>query len=160
MKLQKMIFECETKNPKLLGLRLTWGDKNWTVKRHVALFYKNACTTEQCSHFRGKKYSTKNKPVQPRPQGFSLKKWVGPGPTHFLREKPWGRGWNRSWKRRDIHSRLWDPDNAKGFTNESYSPKRLYSRLASKNTDYTVLSCSTKDLTFEATCGFLTDTVL
>ena len=33
---------------------------------------------------------------QPRPQGFSLKKWVGsrpfPGPTHFLREKPWGRG--------------------------------------------------------------------
>ena len=27
---------------------------------------------------------------QPRPQGFSLKKWVGP--THFLREKPWGRG--------------------------------------------------------------------
>ena len=23
---------------------------------------------------------------QPRPQGFSLKKWVG-------REKPWGRGW-------------------------------------------------------------------
>ena len=29
---------------------------------------------------------------QPRPQGFSLKKWVG-RPTHFLREKPWGRGW-------------------------------------------------------------------
>ena len=28
---------------------------------------------------------------QPRPQGFSLKKWVG-RPTHFLREKPWGRG--------------------------------------------------------------------
>ena len=28
---------------------------------------------------------------QPRPQGFSLKKWVGP--THFLREEPWGRGW-------------------------------------------------------------------
>ena len=28
---------------------------------------------------------------QPRPQGFSLKKWVGP--THFSREKPWGRGW-------------------------------------------------------------------
>ena len=27
---------------------------------------------------------------QPRPQGFSLKKWVGP--THFLREKRWGRG--------------------------------------------------------------------
>ena len=31
-------------------------------------------------------------PAQPRPQGFSLKKWVG-RPTHFLREKPWGRGW-------------------------------------------------------------------
>ena len=32
---------------------------------------------------------------QPRPQGFSLKKWVGrhTRPTHFLREKPWGRGW-------------------------------------------------------------------
>ena len=30
---------------------------------------------------------------QPRPQGFSLKKWVGRRPTHFLREKPWGRGW-------------------------------------------------------------------
>ena len=35
---------------------------------------------------------------QPRPQGFSLKKWVGrekapfSRPTHFLREKPWGRG--------------------------------------------------------------------
>ena len=29
---------------------------------------------------------------QPRPQGFSLKKWVG-RPTHFSREKPWGRGW-------------------------------------------------------------------
>ena len=28
---------------------------------------------------------------QPRPQGFSLKKWVYP--THFLREKPWGQGW-------------------------------------------------------------------
>ena len=26
--------------------------------------------------------------IQPRPQGFSLKKC----PTHFLREKPWGRG--------------------------------------------------------------------
>ena len=30
--------------------------------------------------------------VQPRPQGFSLEKWVG-HPIHFLREKPWGRGW-------------------------------------------------------------------
>ena len=50
--------------------------------------------------------------AQPRPQGFSLKKWVGrekalasaghvallniyiyfSRPTHFLREKPWGRG--------------------------------------------------------------------
>ena len=29
--------------------------------------------------------------LQPRPQGFSLKKWVR-RPTHFLREKPWGRG--------------------------------------------------------------------
>ena len=29
--------------------------------------------------------------TQPRPQGFSVKKWVG-RPTHFLREKPWGRG--------------------------------------------------------------------
>ena len=26
--------------------------------------------------------------TQPRPQDFSLKKWVG-RPTHFLREKPW-----------------------------------------------------------------------
>ena len=26
-------------------------------------------------------------PPQPRPQGFSLKKWVG-------WEKPWGRGWH------------------------------------------------------------------
>ena len=32
-----------------------------------------------------------NGDVQPRPQGFSLKKMGGP--THFLREKPWGRGW-------------------------------------------------------------------
>ena len=32
---------------------------------------------------------------QPRPQGFSLKKWVG-RPIHFLREKPWGRGWSCS----------------------------------------------------------------
>ena len=32
---------------------------------------------------------------QPRPQGFSLK-WVG-RPTHFLREKPWGRGWKFSY---------------------------------------------------------------
>ena len=32
---------------------------------------------------------------QSRPQGFSLKKM---GPTHFLREKPWGRGWkNENW---------------------------------------------------------------
>ena len=31
---------------------------------------------------------------QPRPQGFSLKKMGRTGrPTHFLREKPWGRGW-------------------------------------------------------------------
>ena len=29
--------------------------------------------------------------LQPRPQGFSLKKFSNP--THFLREKPWGRGW-------------------------------------------------------------------
>ena len=28
---------------------------------------------------------------QPRPQGFSLKNWVG-RPTHFLRVKSWGRG--------------------------------------------------------------------
>ena len=28
---------------------------------------------------------------QPRPQGFSLKNWVG-RPTHFLGVKPWGRG--------------------------------------------------------------------
>ena len=36
--------------------------------------------------------------TQPRPQGFSLKRWVGrekafSRPTHFLRENPWGRGW-------------------------------------------------------------------
>ena len=31
--------------------------------------------------------------LQPRPQGFSLKKWVGQEKdTHYLREKPWGRG--------------------------------------------------------------------
>ena len=32
---------------------------------------------------------------QTRPQGFSLKEWVGrevSRPTHLLREKPWGRG--------------------------------------------------------------------
>ena len=29
--------------------------------------------------------------TQPRPQGFSLKKWVGRS-TLFLREKPWGQG--------------------------------------------------------------------
>ena len=29
--------------------------------------------------------------IQSRPQGFPLKKWVGP--PFFLREKPWGRGW-------------------------------------------------------------------
>ena len=34
----------------------------------------------------------RTKLIQPRPQGFSLKKWVGP--THFLREKSWGRDWN------------------------------------------------------------------
>ena len=27
---------------------------------------------------------------QPRPQGLSLKR-----PKHFLRERPWGRGWQR-----------------------------------------------------------------
>ena len=32
--------------------------------------------------------------TQPRPQGFTLKKWVG-RPTQFLREKPWGRGWEK-----------------------------------------------------------------
>ena len=41
--------------------------------------------------------------AQPRPQGFSLTKSVGwekvrvrvrvSRPTHFLREKPWGRSW-------------------------------------------------------------------
>ena len=36
--------------------------------------------------------SSAEAPAQPRPQGFSLKKWVG-RLTHFLREKPWGRGW-------------------------------------------------------------------
>ena len=29
--------------------------------------------------------------IQPRPQGFCLKK-MGGAPTHFLREKPWGQG--------------------------------------------------------------------
>ena len=38
---------------------------------------------------------------QPRPQGFSLKKWVG-RPTHFLREKPWGRGWRLMKKSRMV----------------------------------------------------------
>ena len=33
--------------------------------------------------------------TQPRPQGFPFKKWekAFSRPTHFLREKPWGRGW-------------------------------------------------------------------
>ena len=35
---------------------------------------------------------------QPRPQGFSLKKWVG-RPTHFSREKPWERGCSNVAKR-------------------------------------------------------------
>ena len=39
---------------------------------------------------------------QPRPQGFSLKKWVG-RPTHFLREKPWERGWAN--KQRGLYPR-------------------------------------------------------
>ena len=30
---------------------------------------------------------------QPRPQGSSLSPSLFPFPTHFLREKPWGRGW-------------------------------------------------------------------
>ena len=35
--------------------------------------------------------------IQPRPQGFYLKKngWGGKSPTHFLKEKPWGRGWSK-----------------------------------------------------------------
>ena len=37
----------------------------------------------------GKMGSTRSL-LQPRPQGFSLKKWV-------LKEKPWGRGWIYSW---------------------------------------------------------------
>ena len=54
---------------------------------------------------------------QPRPQGFSLKKWVVAGahpfdrllvvafsrPTHFLREKLWGREWGK------IRRVLWNP---------------------------------------------------
>ena len=35
---------------------------------------------------------TRGAQPRPDPQGFSLKKWVG-RPTHFLREKLWGRGW-------------------------------------------------------------------
>ena len=31
-------------------------------------------------------------PQQPRPHGFSIKKWVGP--NLFFEEKPWGRGWS------------------------------------------------------------------
>ena len=70
---RKLFLECETKNPKLLELRLLlWGNKNWAVKRHVALSYKNACSTERCSHFRGKKCS-----------------------KMYLKI-------NRSWKRRDV----------------------------------------------------------
>ena len=42
------------------------------------------------------KYPTPGPKWQPRPQGFSLKKWVG-RPTHFLREKPWGRGCPNGW---------------------------------------------------------------
>ena len=43
-------------------------------------------STDYC----GKKEQVKNNNsvIQPRPQGFSL--------THFLREKPWGRGWASS----------------------------------------------------------------
>ena len=36
-------------------------------------------------------YAKGGSPGQPRPQGFSLKKWVG-REIYFLREKPWGRG--------------------------------------------------------------------
>ena len=39
--------------------------------------------------FSGKPYYSLQQ-RQPRPQGFSLKKWVGP--SHFLTRKPWGRG--------------------------------------------------------------------
>ena len=39
---------------------------------------------------------------QPRPQGFSL------FPTHFLREKPWGRGWMKGKNRhfRDLSQQV------------------------------------------------------
>ena len=42
---------------------------------------------------------------QPRPRGFSLKKWVVAfsRPTHFLREKLWGREWGK------IRRVLWNP---------------------------------------------------
>ena len=42
---------------------------------------------------------------QPRPQGSSLKKWVVAfsRPTHFLREKLWGREWGK------IRRVLWNP---------------------------------------------------
>ena len=64
------------------------GQESWPGKR--------LCFT---GRVRVREKAKKNlKKAQPRPQGFSLKKWVGPGkafpgPTHFLREKPWGRGW-------------------------------------------------------------------
>ena len=60
-----------------LGLRVTY----LTFLRDETLFLRLQCRVSLFGQLR-----------QPRPQGFSLKKWVGP--THFLREKPWGRGCN------------------------------------------------------------------
>ena len=43
---------------------------------------------------------------QPRPQGFSLKNGWFSRPTHFLREKPWERGWPVSRQIRTFFSRV------------------------------------------------------
>ena len=86
---------------------LTWGDFH-ASSRFVALLslrknggllvvYRNCCLG---LYIFVKGFRRANK--QPRPQGFSLKKWVG-RPTHFLREKPWERGWAN--KQRGLYPR-------------------------------------------------------
>ena len=70
---------------------------------------------------------------QPRPQGFSLKKWVG-RPTHFLREKPWERGWKMIHFWSEIGSWFWEL-NSTPFTkiSQEYLPPCGQDRKTSRN---------------------------
>ena len=59
-----------------------------TVKRHENFQFKIRSTKQ-----RTVKNMSFDEVRQPRPQGSSLFPSLFPFPTHFLREKPWGRGW-------------------------------------------------------------------